>query len=309
MKITICGSMQFEPRMAKLAEDLTRRGYQVDKPNVVEGHVYTDNLDTNAKLKRGFIDEHFRKIDTSEAIIVVNEDKNGVDNYIGGNTLIEIAYAYSQGLDIFLLNPVPEVSYADEIRGMHPVILDGSLDTLDVYIAGLPLVYMSTESALKHTAVGRAMRRAGVSVRVDGAKVDSGVAEQPLTIEETYEGAMNRQKALAALNETANYYVTVESGQYPVHKNHSLFGCTVVVVQKTGEDTKIGIDLDVEFPQDMLDKVPSQYPDLGTLVQEEYGATEKDPLSVFTKGRLTRRTMVENALYNVVTQVTLKEVV
>ena len=48
MKIVICGSMQFEPKMAEIAEDLISRGYEVDKPNVVEGHVYADNLDANA---------------------------------------------------------------------------------------------------------------------------------------------------------------------------------------------------------------------------------------------------------------------
>ncbi len=306
MKITICGSMQFEPKMTELADALRQRGYEVDKPNIAEGHVYGDNLDANAGLKRGFIDEHFAKIDTSEAILVVNEAKNGIDNYIGGNTLIEIAYAYSQGLDIFLLNPVPEVGYADEIHGMHPVVVNGSLDALDEYIAAHPLVYMSTESALKHSAVARAMRKAGIPVRVDGRKVDSGVAEQPMTIEETYDGAMNRQKALLALGQMADYYVTVESGQHQIHTNHSKFGCTVVIVEPVNQPLRVGIDLDVEFPQEWLDKVPAIYPDLGALVQQEYGAVEKDPITYITKGKLTRRNVVENATYNVIAQIEAK---
>ncbi len=309
MKITICGSMQFEPRMAELTEALRQRGYEVDKPDIAEGHVYGDNLDANAGLKRGFIDEHFAKIDTSEAILVVNEAKNGIDNYIGGNTLIEIAYAYSQGLDIFLLNPVPEVGYADEIHGMHPIVLDGSLDTLEEYVAALPLVYMSTESALKQAAVARAMRKAGIAVRVDGKKVASGVAEQPMTIEETYDGAMNRQKALLALGTAADYYVTVESGQHQVHKDHSKFGCTVVIVEPGGQPLRVGIDLDVEFPQEWLDKVPAVYPDLGVLVQQEFGASEKDPITCITNGKLTRRNVVENATYNVIAQIEAKEAV
>lgn len=309
MKITICGSMQFEPKMAALSEELQRRGYEIDKPNLVEGHVYGvgKDLDKNAGLKRGFIDEHFAKIDTSEAILVVNETKNGIEHYIGGNTLIEIAYAYSQGLDIFLLNPVPEVSYADEIRGMHPVVLDGDIDAIDAYVASLPLVYMSTESALKHASVGRAMRKAGISVRVAGTKVDSGVAEQPMSVEETYDGAMNRHRALLGLGQTADYYATVESGQHQIHNNHSKFGCTVVIVESAGRAVRAGIDLDVEFPQEWLDKIPSVYPDLGALVQEEFGAAEKDPITYITGGRLTRRNVIENATYNVVAQLQVKE--
>lgn len=294
--------MQFDPNMTELAEELTQRGYEVDKPNVVEGHVYADNLDANAELKRGFIDEHFAKMNTSEAILVVNETKNGVEHYIGGNTLMEIAYAYSQGLDIFLLNPVPELPYADEVRGVHPIILGGSLDTLDDYVASLPLVYMSTERAVKHGPVSRAFRRAGIKVQVDGKKVDSGVNEQPLSIEETYEGAMNRQRNLKALGVTADYYVTIESGQHPAHKDHSLFGCTVVIVERAGQSPKMGIDIDIEAPQAWLDMVPSVYADLGVLVQEEFGAPEKDPITYMTNGKLSRRNVIENATYNVIAQ-------
>lgn len=307
MKITICGSMQFDTRMTELYSELTRRGYEVDKPNVVEGHVYADNLDANAELKRGFIDEHIAKMSTSEAILVVNETKNGVEHYIGGNTLMEIAYAYSQGLDIFLLNPVPDMGYADEIRGMHPIVLNGSLDALDEYVASLPLVYMSTESALKHGAVSRAFRRAGIKVRVDGKKVDSGVNEQPLTANETYDGAANRQENLKALAVTADYYATVESGQHDIHTDHSKFGCTVIIIEPTGKPAKVGIDLDVEFPQEWLDKVPSVYADLGVLVQEEFDVPEKDPITYITNGKLTRRNVIENAAYNVIAQLQLKE--
>lgn len=303
MKIMICGLMRFEPKMVTIAQELQLRGYHVEKPNVFEGHAYEDNLDANAVLKRRFIDEHFAKIDESEAILVVNE----ADNYIGGNTLIEIAYAYSQGLDIFLLNPVPDVSYADEIRGMHPIVLNGSLDALDDYVATLPLVFMSTESMLKHSAVSRAMRKVGIPVRVAGKKVDSGVAEQPMSIEETHDGAMNRQRALLALGRRADYYVTVESGQHTAHKDYSQFGCTVVIVEPAGQSARVGIDLDIEYPKKWFDMVPSVYPDLGVLVQREYGASEKDPTKYVTNGKLTRQKVVENATYNVIAQINIGE--
>lgn len=302
MKITICGSMMFEPKMAVIATELQSRGYETEKPNVVEGHVYTDNLDANAGLKRGFIDEHFAKIDTSDAILVINEDKNGVVNYIGGNTLIEISHAYAQGLDVFILNPVPEVSYADEIRGMHPIILNGDTTKIDKYVEALPLVYMSTESALKQGAVSRAMRRAGRPVRVDGKKVDSGVAEQPMTIEETYTGAFNRHENLKKLGVKADYYVTIESGLHPVHKEYGLYGCQALLLEKNGETIRLGIDFDIEFPKQMLDKVPGQYADIGVLVQEEFGAISKDPYPYLTDGKLTRQSILENAFYNLVIQ-------
>jgi non-canonical (house-cleaning) NTP pyrophosphatase len=304
MKITICGSMMHEPHMAEVADALRDKGYEVEKPNIVEGHVYTDNLDTNSDLKRGFIDEHFAKIDTSDAILVINDDKNGVENYVGGNTLIEIAYAYAQGLEVFLLNPVPDVSYADEVRGMHPIILDGNLEAIDNYMQSLPVLAVSSESPVKYTALSRGLRRAGIRTRVIGIKVASGVNEQPISIEESYEGAINRHANLKATMslEGVSYLATIESGYHSVHKDHNAFGCSAIVIEKVNGEQKIGVDLDIEFPRSMTDKIPSQYPDIGVLVQQEYGSKLKDPYPYFTGGKLTRARVLENAVFNLAIQ-------
>jgi non-canonical (house-cleaning) NTP pyrophosphatase len=308
MKLTICGSMQFDPEMQAAKKQLEKYGYEVDKPNVVEGHVYEDNLDENVKLKRGFIDEHFRKIDGSDAVVVVNHAKNGVDNYIGGNTLIEIAYTYAQGLEIFLLNPIPKLSYADEVRAMQPIILDGDIAKIDDYFQKLPLLMMSTESPVKHRAVSRALRRAGIRVRVDGMKVESGVNEQPKSIEESYEGAINRHKNLKKSEPKADYLATIESGLHTVHKNHNAFGCAVAILEKVGQEQKIGIDLDLEFPREITDKVPSEYPDVGVLVQQKYGSKLKDPYPFFTNNKITRAKLLENAFYNLAVQLDISSV-
>jgi len=66
---------------------------------------------------------------------------------------------------------------------------------------------------------------------------------------------------------------------------------------------KLGMNIDIEYPQEMLDKVPSVYPDLGVLVQEEFGSKDKDPFPFFTNGKLTRLKILENSLYNVAIQV------
>jgi non-canonical (house-cleaning) NTP pyrophosphatase len=290
--------------MAAAAETLRAQGYEVDKPNVVEGHVYADNLDANADLKRGFIDEHFRKIDTSDAILVINEDKNGIAHYVGGNTLIEIAYAYAQGLEIFLLHPVPEVSYADEVRGMQPIILNGDLGGIDTYMKSLPVLAVSSESPVKHQALSRGLRRAGIRTRVIGMKVASGVNEQPVSIEESYEGAVNRHANLKATPEAADadYLATIESGYHTAHKDHNAFGCSAIVLEKVGGEQKIGVDLDIEFPRAMTDKIPHQYPDIGVLVQQEYGSKLKDPYPFFTNNKLTRARVLENAVYSLAVQ-------
>lgn len=300
MNIAICGSMTHVQRMNELEQELIQRGHVVLMPDPDEAIEARKDPVAWAKRKREFIDAHFGKIDTADAILVVNEEKRDIAGYIGGNTLIEMAHAYAQGLEIFLLNAVPEVSYTDEILGLNPIVLNGDIANIDAYIETLPLVYMSTNSPVKLGGVSRAMRKAGLPVRVDGKKVESGVNEQPMTIEETYEGAFNRHKNLKDLNVEADYYVTVESGLHEVHGEFGAYGCTAIILEKAGEPLKLGIDFDIEFPKEMLAKVPSQYADIGVLAQAEFGAGVKDPYPHLTNGKVTRQALLENAFYNLV---------
>ena len=103
-----------------------------------------------------------------------------------------------------------------------------------------PLVYMSTESELKHAAVTSAMKRAGLEVVVGGKKVDSGVDEQPMTLDETYQGAMNRHRALRSLGNSADYFVTVESGMAQPHPAAGTYGCNVVVIEPADGEPYVG---------------------------------------------------------------------
>lgn len=304
MKIAICGSMLHESAMAAAEATLQAQGYEVERPNIKEGE-FVDGVraalaDTD---KRRYIDEHFAKIDTSDAILVVNEAKNGVDGYIGGNTLLEIGRAYAQGLEIFLLNPTSELSYADEIRGMQPIVLNGDISGVDDHFNGLPLVMMSTESPVKHSAVSRGLRRAGIRVRIDGKKIESGVAEQPASVNETYDGAVNRHEGLVSMKvDGADYLATIESGQHKIHDGHNVYGCSVLILEKVGGARKVGIDFDIELPKAMTDRIPSEFPDAGVLVQQVYGSKLKDPFPYFTNGKLTRARILENAVYNLAIQ-------
>lgn len=285
-------------RMNELEKELVRRGHEVFLPDPDEATEARKEPVAWAKRKREFIDAHFAKIDQSEAILVVNEEKRGIPGYIGGNTLIEMAHAHAQKLEIFLLNPVPDLQYRDEIMGMYPIVLNGTLDTLDSYVESLPLVVMSTTSHPKQLAVSRAMRRFGVPVRVTGKKFDSGVSEQPMTMAETYEGAMNRHKLLVDSGEGGEYFCTIESGFESVHKDHGLFGCSVVLFNKADEAIEVGVEVDLEFPQEIFDEVPSKYADVGVLIQEKYKSPYKDAYPFLTDGRLYRSQILENATYN-----------
>ncbi len=144
MKITICGSISSSEKMIEIANELTHLGYSCELPYSTQ-RIKSGKLSLEAYLKEmkingdkkfreeanvDVIKEHFEFIKNSDAILIVNIDKNGIKNYIGGNVLMEIGFAYVLEKKIFLFNPIPEVRYKDEIIAMQPIILNHDLNKI-----------------------------------------------------------------------------------------------------------------------------------------------------------------------------------
>ena len=129
MKITICGSMLYLERLKEIEKSLLQSGHQVFMPIDFGVDYLTISNENYGQLKKekNAIKEHFEKIKKSDAILVCNFDKHGIKNYIGGNSFLEIGFAYILGKKIFLLNPIPKMHYEAEIIGMEPIILNGDL--------------------------------------------------------------------------------------------------------------------------------------------------------------------------------------
>ncbi|PIU42962.1 MAG: hypothetical protein CO034_02580 [Parcubacteria group bacterium CG_4_9_14_0_2_um_filter_35_11] len=139
MKITICGSVMFRKEMVKVRDKLNEMGHEGIICSVMEDLALGKNPELMKKIEEnhaqvkkdgGFIKWYYNSIVNSDAILVLNYDKDDIKNYIGGNTLMEMGFAHVHNKKIFLLNPVPEISYKDEILAMEPVILNGDLSKI-----------------------------------------------------------------------------------------------------------------------------------------------------------------------------------
>ena len=141
MKITLCGSIKFADKLVDAYQKLEKLGHQPmmheDMFGVADGTAkeledIRNNVEhSELKRKYGYIKWWYDSIRNIDSILVLNYDKNGIKNYIGGNTLIEIGFAHVSNKKVFLLNPIPEKApYVDEIKAMADVILKGDLSKI-----------------------------------------------------------------------------------------------------------------------------------------------------------------------------------
>jgi len=138
----VVGSIELADKLIKIAQKLESAGFEVGLPhtvNRIKNGEFTleefrklkkengGDIAFRKKSKLDYIKRYFNLIKESDAILVANFDKNGIKNYIGGNALMELGFAYVLEKPIFLYNPVPKMQYTDEILAVNPIILNGDL--------------------------------------------------------------------------------------------------------------------------------------------------------------------------------------
>ena len=133
MKIAICSSMVFLEEMGKVKSELENNDHEVFLPHNTEGYLsgekdpVQEEETVQNKIENDLFKYYYKVIDNSDAILVLNYDKNGIENYIGGNTLIEMSFAHILDKEIYLISSIPDMRYTDEIEAFEPVVLGGDL--------------------------------------------------------------------------------------------------------------------------------------------------------------------------------------
>jgi len=143
MKISICASINFTYEIGEVAKELQEMGYEVDVPmtaqKILDGELTLDDFKKEKsrngdgafrKIQYDVIKRYYKIIQNADAVLVLNFDKNNISNYIGGNTFLEMGFAYVLNKPIYLLNPIPDMIYTDEIQAMQPKILNGDFEKI-----------------------------------------------------------------------------------------------------------------------------------------------------------------------------------
>jgi nucleoside 2-deoxyribosyltransferase len=136
MKIVICGSMKLSKKMIEVRDRLEELGHGVFLPRHAEEYAemgssdHIHNESAKNKIKDDLIRDYYNKIAENDAVLIINDDLNGVKGYIGGNSFLEMGFAHVLNKKIYLYNNIPESSFKDEIVAMQPVVLDGDISKI-----------------------------------------------------------------------------------------------------------------------------------------------------------------------------------
>jgi len=128
--------MQYTEKMLEVASQLKGLGHEAFLTDLHKNLVgKTDEEKEKIKLHQKYnmdaIRVFWRAMQGADAVLVLNYDKNGIKNYIGGNTLMEMGFAHVLDQKIFMMNPIPEIDfYKTEIEAMAPIIINGDLSQI-----------------------------------------------------------------------------------------------------------------------------------------------------------------------------------
>lgn len=125
--------MAFSDEMLEIGEELKKLGHEPVYSGFIERYAgLADEEIEKRKLEDKFENdaskEFWSRMDGVDAILILNYDRKGIENYVGGNSFLDLGYAHHKGIKKFLLNPIPEIDlYKTEIEAMAPVVLNGDL--------------------------------------------------------------------------------------------------------------------------------------------------------------------------------------
>lgn len=136
MRIGVAGSMRFTDKMIKACDELRKLGHDPFMSKFKDNYTgkSADEIE-KVKLKDKYesdaIREFWQPMRSADALLVLNYDKQGIKNYIGGNSFLEMGFAHVLNQKIYLLNPVPKMPYYEtEIVAMRPIVINGDLSLI-----------------------------------------------------------------------------------------------------------------------------------------------------------------------------------
>ena len=76
------------------------------------------------KIKKRLTKQNMINVEKCDCLLILNYSHRGYDNYIGGNSFLEMVLAFYLHKPIYLLNNIPQnMLYTEEINALEPIIV------------------------------------------------------------------------------------------------------------------------------------------------------------------------------------------
>lgn len=116
-KVVISGSSKLQHKVKFWINHFEEKGYEViDYPKYVNEDDYKKELPIIYK-------DFYTNLEETDIYFLMNEEKNGIEGYIGASSIAELTYAvilnliHDKNIEIYILNmPSKEVSSYDEVK-------------------------------------------------------------------------------------------------------------------------------------------------------------------------------------------------
>ncbi|MBE5734970.1 MAG: hypothetical protein E7361_00755 [Clostridiales bacterium] len=134
MKIFLICSKSFYDKLDYYKQSLENLGHTIYLPNCwncPETEAKYRGTSDHAKWKASMIKHSEEVIKGVDAVLVLNFEKNGIKNYIGGATFLEIYDAFRLNKLIYFVNDLPDGMLKDELIGFDPIIIHNKLELIN----------------------------------------------------------------------------------------------------------------------------------------------------------------------------------
>ena len=138
--IVICSSGSFYKHANEIAEKLEKLGFKAVVPATARQMKFSNDYDIDkvktwykkpqdSHIKVSKMRGHFNEVVKGDAILLINDDKQGQPNYIGPNGFMEWGLAAYLRKPVYILNPVPKNAIYWE-EALTASVIDGDLSKI-----------------------------------------------------------------------------------------------------------------------------------------------------------------------------------
>jgi len=132
MKVLVHASLDHKDKILAAKDYIeTMTDFTVLLPELVRyQHIRDEQGDdeTFTKIKNKLTLQNISLVEQCCCLLILNPNHRGIDNYVGGNSFLEMVIAFYLKKPIFLLNDIPEgMSYSEEMKSLFPTVV-GSLE-------------------------------------------------------------------------------------------------------------------------------------------------------------------------------------